>query len=74
MEIIPYIAIISGILCILVCFYKLEGYCILIPFTVLEGFSFGVATTIGMSQINNAFGLKPLDKCDGIKECVLQYF
>ena len=66
---IPFIAIITGILCILVCFFKLEGYCILVPLPVLEGFSFGVATTIGMSQVNNAFGLKPMDKCEGINEC-----
>ena len=58
-EVIPYIAILSGFLCLLVYLFKLEAYCMLIPLPVLEGFTFGVATTIGLSQVNNAFGLKP---------------
>lgn len=62
MQIIPYVALLAGILTLTCWFLKLEQYCMLIPLSVLEGFSLGVATTIGLSQLRNAFGLKNLPK------------
>ena len=48
-EIIPYVAIVSGILSGIVWALKLEKFCTLIPISVLEGFSLGVAISIGCS-------------------------
>jgi SulP family sulfate permease len=56
-EIIPWVAFFAGILCLIVWALKLEKYCTLIPNSVLEGFSFGVAITIGLGQLNFALGL-----------------
>lgn len=56
-EIIPWIALGAGILSLLVYILKLEKYCTLIPNAVLEGFSFGVALTIGLGQLNFAMGI-----------------
>ena len=61
-EILPYVAMLSGFISLVVYIFKLEQYCMLIPLSVLEGFSLGVATTIGLSQLRNAFGLKNLPK------------
>jgi SulP family sulfate permease len=48
-EIIPYVAMLSGAFILWIYIFKLEQYVLLIPFSVLEGFSFGIATTIAMS-------------------------
>ena len=56
-EIIPWVAFFAGVLSLGVWALKLEKYCTLIPNSVLEGFSFGVALTIGLGQLNFALGL-----------------
>lgn len=61
-QIIPAVAIVTGLLTLLVWVLKLERYCCLIPNSVLEGFSAGVATTIGCGQLNFALGLVPKKK------------
>ena len=48
-EIIPYVAMLSGVFILLIYILKLECYFLLIPTSVLEGFSLGIATTIAMS-------------------------
>jgi SulP family sulfate permease len=55
--IIPFVALVSGIMSFIVYLLKLEGYCTMIPTSVLEGFSLGVACSIGLGQLNYAFGL-----------------
>jgi len=60
--IIPLVALFGGMLSFLVYLLKLEKYCTMIPLSVLEGFSLGVATTIGLGQFGNAFGLYNLPK------------
>jgi SulP family sulfate permease len=57
MEIIPWVAIVSGMMSLAVWGLSLEKYCTLIPNSVLEGFSMGVGITIGCGQLNFAFGL-----------------
>jgi MFS superfamily sulfate permease-like transporter len=57
MEIIPWIAIVSGLMSLAVWGLSLEKYCTLIPNSVLEGFSMGVGITIGCGQLNFALGL-----------------
>jgi sulfate permease, SulP family len=56
-EIIPWVAFCAGVLSLMVWALKLEKYCVLIPNSVLEGFSFGVAITIGLGQLNFAMGI-----------------
>ena len=46
-EIVPLVAIVTGIFSGIVYFLKLEKYCMLIPVSVLEGFSLAVAIAIG---------------------------
>jgi sulfate permease, SulP family len=60
-DIIPWVAMFSGIFTLLVFKLKLERYCVLIPNSVLEGFSMGVGITIGCNQLNFAFGLNNED-------------
>lgn len=57
-KIIPWVALVAGILSFIVYAVKFENYCTMLPSSVLEGFSLGVATTIGLSQVDFAFGLK----------------
>ena len=56
-EIIPWVAFFAGLISLGVWALKLERYCTLIPNSVLEGFSFGVALTIGLGQLNFALGI-----------------
>lgn len=58
-KIIPYLAIFSGVISFFVYLFSLEKYCTVLPISVLEGFSFAVALTIGLSQMNFAFGIDP---------------
>lgn len=61
-DIIPWVALVSGIMSFFVYLVKFENYCTMLPCSVLEGFSFGVATTIGLGQVGFAFGLPPPKK------------
>lgn len=58
-DIIPWVALVAGIMSFLVYLVKFENYCTMLPSSVLEGFSFGVATTIGLGQVGFALGLYP---------------
>jgi SulP family sulfate permease len=46
--ILPYIAIGTGIISLIVYYLKIEIFCTIIPNSVLEGFSASVALTIGL--------------------------
>lgn len=54
---LPTLAIATGIAIGIAYALKLERYLVLIPNTVMYGFSLGVALTIGLNQLNAAFGL-----------------
>jgi SulP family sulfate permease len=56
-EILPFIAIGTGIVSLIVYFLKIEVFCTIIPNSVLEGFTASVALTIGFGQLNFALGL-----------------
>ena len=58
-QIIPYVAITAGMMTLFVWLLGLEKYCTIIPNSVLEGFSLSVALTIGLGQLNSAFGIVP---------------
>ena len=55
--IIPWVALVAGIMSFVVYAVKFENYCTMLPTSVLEGFSLGVATTIGLGQVRFAFGI-----------------
>jgi MFS superfamily sulfate permease-like transporter len=61
-EILPWVAIISGIFSIIVIGLGLQRYMLFMPKSVFEGFTTAVGLIIGLKQINNALGLRGLTK------------
>jgi len=59
--IIPWLAIGSGAISFLVFATGMERYATVLPISVLEGFSMAVGLTIGLSQLNYALGLDPVE-------------
>jgi SulP family sulfate permease len=59
-ESLPWIALISGVFCLIIVRLRLTRYCLFMPKSVFEGFTLSVALTIGFKQINYAFGLSGL--------------
>ncbi len=59
-DVLPWIAIISGCFCFIFARLRLTRYCLFMPKSVFEGFTLSVALTIGLKQINYAFGLSGL--------------
>lgn len=73
-DIIPLVALFGGVISFLVFAFKLENYCTMLPTSVLEGFSLGVACSIGLGQLNYAFGLKGIKKQPAFYMNVLESF
>lgn len=48
--VLPFLAILSGIICALFFFFRLDRYVMFIPSAVMHGFTFGVAFIIGASS------------------------
>jgi SulP family sulfate permease len=48
---LPYLAILTGIICLIVFLLKWERYVLLVPSSVMEGFTVGVAFIIGLNQV-----------------------
>ena len=61
-EILPWVAIISGVFSLVVLGLGLQRYMLFMPKSVFEGFTTAVGLIIGLKQINNAFGLYSLTK------------
>lgn len=57
-ETLPMLAIVSGVIILLAYLLKLEKFLIYIPKSAIQGFTLGVAVTIGLNQLNSAFGIK----------------
>jgi len=57
-EILPWLSLVSALLVFLATSLKLHIYCMFMPKCVFEGFTLGVALTIGLGQLDAAFGLK----------------
>lgn len=55
---LPFISIISGILCYMISFYNLEKYIDLFPLSIIEGFTLGTALAMILGQVNNILGIK----------------
>ena len=58
-DIVPWLALFSSAVCMLVAAFGLQRYMLLMPKSVFEGFTVGVALSIGCGQIESAFGLAP---------------
>lgn len=56
-ELLPSLAIITGIFILLAYFFKIQRYMVLIPRSVMVGFSTGVAILIIISQLRSIFGI-----------------
>jgi len=48
---LPYLAILTGIVCLIVFLLKWERYVLLVPSSVMEGFTVGVAVIIALNQV-----------------------
>ncbi len=62
MELLPSLAIVTGLFIGLAYLFRLERYLVLVPSAVMHGFSLGVGIIIGLGQLNFAFGLHGLTK------------
>ena len=56
-ESIPLVTILAGILCFIVFATGIDKHYTKLPPSVIQGFSFGVATTITMTQLSYVMGL-----------------
>lgn len=61
-QILPFIAIISGLLMLAVLALRLDRYVLLLPGGVMHGWTIGVAFTIAGNQLAAAFGLNGLKR------------
>jgi len=64
MQMLPMLAILSGIVIFAFYFLGWDKYLVFIPSSVMHGFTLGVGLTIGLGQINFALGLKGLPPHD----------
>ena len=72
-EMVPFIAILSGLISFLFFFLRIDKYVLYMPSAVMHGFTIGVAFIIGLGQLNFAFGLPaPLVKHEEFYKNVLE--
>jgi SulP family sulfate permease len=55
---LPYLAILTGIICLIVFLLKWERYVLLVPSSVMEGFTVGVAFIIALNQVRTISSLR----------------
>lgn len=61
-EVLPVIAVLSGLIILLCYLLHLDKYIIFIPRSVIYGFTLGVACIIALGQLDNALGLTNIVK------------
>lgn len=59
-ELMPMLALCSGVLMLVIWLLRLDRYLVFIPSSVMYGFTLGVGLAIGLSQLNAALGLSGL--------------
>jgi SulP family sulfate permease len=59
-ELLPVLAILSGVVIFIAYILRFEKYLIFVPASTIHGFTLGVAFIIGLNQLNYAFGLQGL--------------
>jgi SulP family sulfate permease len=57
-EILPYVAMMAGVMVFAVWYFNLADYMLFIPSSVIHGFTFGVGLIIGLGQMDFALGLQ----------------
>jgi SulP family sulfate permease len=72
MDALPYLAIVTGILCLIVFALKWEKYVLLVPSAVTEGFTIGVALIIALNQLNFALGLQGVPRHEHFIDNVME--
>ena len=60
--ILPFVAVLSGILIFIAYLLKWDKYIIFIPRSIVHGFTLGVAFIIGLGQLDNVLGISGLPK------------
>jgi SulP family sulfate permease len=68
--VLPYLAIVSGLITLIIYGLKWQKYIMFIPSSVIHGFTIGVAFIIGLNQLNSAFGLKGLESHEAFRDNV----
>ncbi len=63
---LPFVALLSGIMILIIYFLHLDRYIIFIPKSVVYGFMLGIALILGFGQINSALGISGLEKSEYI--------
>ena len=63
-EVLPIIAILSGLLISIAYLFKFDRFIIFIPQAVIHGFSLGVTFIIGMGQLDNILGIVNVPKTE----------
>merc|ERR1719277_1741683 len=58
-DVVPWLSLMSAGLIVLTLLLRLHEYCMFMPKAVFEGFTVSVALTIGLGQLDFAFGLSP---------------
>ncbi|HBB37885.1 MAG: Sulfate transporter [Candidatus Magasanikbacteria bacterium GW2011_GWD2_43_18] len=70
-QILPIVAIISGLLIMIAYIFHLDKYIIFIPRSVVHGFTLGVACIIGLGQLDNMLGMPTLPKTESLLQNTL---
>jgi len=71
-EVLPTLALMSGVIMLLAYALKLERYLVFVPGGAIHGFTLGVAFIIGLNQLNFALGLSGLPGHEKFIENVLE--
>ncbi len=71
-DLLPMLAIISGVFIFISYLLKLERYLIYIPASTVHGFTLGVGLILALGQLNYAFGLDNLPKHSEFVQNVLE--
>ncbi len=71
-QVLPWLALLSGVVILAVYVLRLDRYIVLIPSSVIHGFTLGVAFIIGLNQLNFAFGLTDLPSHEHFIENVFE--
>lgn len=70
-QVLPIVAILSGIFIMISYFLHLDKYIIFIPKSVVHGFTLGVAFLIGLGQLDNILGIQNLQKTESFLHNVI---
>lgn len=70
-QMLPIIAILSGIIMFVFYLLHFDKYIIFIPRSVVHGFTLGVAFIIAFGQLDNMFGLAGIEKTDSFVQNIL---